>query len=124
MPRNYLAEASSVIFRDKVQLGDLAKSDPMGVAGNLFRVIDNADGLTGPMFRKAAAYALGQLGAQSTLKALRERHGRETAPGVIDAMVAAMTAIKVAPRDDGHSESDRQQIIEDVYEGRRHADWN
>jgi len=123
MPRNYLSEASDVIFGKTVQLENLVKSDPMGVAGNLFRVMDDSSGLKGPMLRKAAAYALGQLGAQATLEALRERHSRETAPGVVDAMLAAMTAIKLAPIENGHSELERQQIIEDVYEGRRHAEW-
>jgi hypothetical protein len=123
MPRNYLAEASDVIFGNKVQLAELAESDPMGVAGNLFRVIDDAKDLSGPTLRKAAAYALGQLGAFPTLKALKERHARETAPGVVDAMLAAMTAIKLAPNENGHSQAERRQIIEDVYEGRRQPDW-
>jgi hypothetical protein len=124
MPRNYLAEAADVIFGKKVPLEELAESDPMGVAGNLFRVMDEAKGVNGPMFRKAAAYAIGQLGALTTLDALRERHGSETAPGVVDAMLAAMTAIKLAALENGHSQLERQQIIQDVYEGRRHADWH
>lgn len=124
MPRNYLAEASDVIFGNSVSLEKLAESEPMAVAGNLFRVMDEAEGLRGPMLRKAAAYGLGQLGSLTTFDPLKERHSHETAPGVIDAIVAALTAIKLAPADNGHPQLERRQIVEDVYEGRRHADWS
>jgi HEAT repeat protein len=75
------------------------------------------------MIRKAAAYALGQIGEPRSMKQLREFYENESADDVRDAMVASMTAIKLAPTP-VHSQLDRRQIIEDVYNNRRTADWN
>jgi hypothetical protein len=57
MARDYLQEASSVIFKDSVSLGSLLDSDPDGVVGNLLRTVATAQGVMGPTLRKAAAYA-------------------------------------------------------------------
>ena len=122
MARDYLQEASSVIFKDSVSLGSLLETDPDGVVGNLLGVIAKADGMMGPTLRKAAAYALGQVGEPRSVKQLRGFYDRESAPGVRDAMRASLTAIKLAPSPT-HPQSERCEIIDDVYHDRRPADW-
>ncbi|HYP29562.1 MAG TPA: HEAT repeat domain-containing protein [Blastocatellia bacterium] len=123
MPRDYIREATSTIFGDKVPLAELLETEPGQVVGNLLRALNYEEGLPSTIIRKGAAYALGQIGYEGTLDDLRERYGREQAPGVKDALVASMTAIKLAPDGEGHSQLERRQIIEDVYNGRRPADW-
>ena len=122
MARDYLQEASSVIFKDSVSLGSLLDTDPDGVVGNLLRVIATSQGIMGPTLRKAAAYALGQVGEPRSMKQLKEYYDKESADGGQDAMRASMTAIKLAPTPT-HSQLERRKIIEDVYHGRRPADW-
>ena len=123
MPRDYIKEASSTIFGDKVPLAELVEADPGQAIGNLLRALNHEQGLSSTMIRKSAAYALGQVGEAATLDHLRERYENEQAAGVKEALLASMTAIKLAPAGAGHSQLDRRQIIEDVYEGRRQADW-
>jgi hypothetical protein len=125
MPRDYLREASSVIFGDKISLASLVETDIDGVLDNLFRVFFEASGMTGPSMRKAAAYAIGQVGDPRTLVPMREAYRQEPdmPPGVQEAMRASITAIKLAPNADGYSQLDRCQIIEDVYDGSRPPDW-
>jgi hypothetical protein len=123
MPRDYLEEASDIIFGNKVPLAKLLETEPDKVVGNLLYVIHKSQGEMQAMIRKAAAYALGQIGEPKSMKQLRGFYDDERAPGVKDAMVAAMTAIKVAPAP-AHSQLERRQIIEDVYHGRRNADWS
>ena len=123
MPRDYIREATSTIFGDKVPLAELLKTEPGQVIGNLLRALNYEEGLPSTMIRKGAAYALGQIGDEETLDDLKERYEREQAPGVKDALVASMTAINLAPAGSGHSQLERRQIIEDVYNGRRPADW-
>jgi hypothetical protein len=123
MPRDYLEEASDIIFGNKVPLTTLLESEPDKVIGNLLGVIKRAQGEMQAMIRKAAAFALGQIGEPKSMKQLREFYDGEDADGVKEAMVASMTAIKLAPTPI-HSESERRQIIEDVYHGRRNADWS
>jgi hypothetical protein len=121
MARDYLQEASSVIFKDAVSLASLLDSNPDGVVGNLLHVIATAQGTMGPPIRKAAAYALGQIGESRSVKQLRGFYDKERADGVRDAMRASLTAIKLAPAP-GHSQMERCQIIEDVCHDRRPAD--
>jgi HEAT repeat protein len=123
MARDYLQEASSVIFKDSVSLGSLLDTDPDGVVGNLLRVVATAQGMMGPTLRKAAAYALGQIGEPRSVRQLREFYDQEPADGVRDAMRASLTAIKLAPAP-AHSQMERRQIIEDVYHDRKPADWD
>src|SRR5262245_18410482 len=115
MARDYLQEASNIIFKNNVSLSSLVETEVDGVLNNLFRVLDTAQGMMGPTLRKAAAYALGQIGDTRTLKPLQDCYLNEEAAGVKEAMVAAMTAIKLAPEGSGYSQLDRRQIIEDVY---------
>src|ERR1051325_10476334 len=105
MPRDYLVEASSVIFGDKISLSSLVETDPDGVLDNLFRVFFEAEGMMGPSMRKAAAYAIGQIGDARTLEPMREAYRQEPdmPPGVQDALRAAITAIKIAPNEGGNS---------------------
>ncbi len=124
MPRDYLREASSTIFQDKVSLAELFEVEPDQAIGNLLRALNYEEGLSSAMIRKGAAYALGQIGESMTLDILKERHKRETALGVKEALVASMTAIKLAPAGAGHSQLERRQIIQNVYEGQRHPDWS
>ena len=124
MPRDYIQEAASIIFNDSIPLAELVEVNRNQVIGNLLRALEFNKGLDSTMIRKAAAYVLGQIGEPATLKILREQYNRdEEAPGVKDALVASMTAIKLAPAQEGHSQLERRQIIEDVYERRRHPDW-
>jgi|GEM_PF-5800203 len=123
MPRDYLRVATSTIFGDKVPLAELLETEPGQVIGNLLRALNHEEGLPSTMIRKDAAYALGQIGDEKTLDDLRERYEKEQAPGVKEALVASMTAINLAPAGAGHSQLERRQIIEDVYNGRRPADW-
>jgi len=122
MRRDYLKEASSIIFNDSVSLGSLLDSDLDGVVGNLLGVIGKARGEMQATIRKAAAYALGQIGEPRSMKQLREFYDGETAPGVRDAMRASLTAIALAPIPT-YSQSQRCEIINDVYEDRRPTEW-
>jgi hypothetical protein len=122
MARDYLQEASDIIFGNKISLGSVAEQNPDEVVGNLLRVLANAWKPLQAMLRKAAAYGLGQVGEPRSMRQLREFFEMEPADGVRDAMLASMTAIKVVPRPQ-HTASERLQIIEDVYNNRRPADW-
>ena len=122
MSRDYLEEASSVVFGNKVSLAELVESDHHQVVGNLLYVLEKNRGEMQAMIRKAAAYALGQIGKPRSMKQLREYYDREPADGVQDAMRASMTALKLAPTRT-HSQLERRKIIEDVYKSRRPADW-
>lgn len=120
--RDYLKEASSVIFGNKISLGEKAKQNPEAVVGNLIFVIEDAQNPIQAMIRKAAAYGLGQLGDPRSMERLRQFYEHESAPGVRDAMLAAMTAIKCAPIPE-HTEEERLDIIDAVYNNRMPADW-
>jgi hypothetical protein len=129
MPRDYLEEASDVIFGNTVSLAELLESEPEMVMEGLLQAIEkaHAERERNPMhamIRKAAVYALGQIGDPRLLEILREFYNdhREVA-GVKEAMVASMTAIKLAPTPK-HSQLERRQLIEDVYNNRRPADWS
>ena len=67
--RDYLKEASDLIFGNKVSLGDAAETNPDQVVGNLLGVIANARNPLQAMIRKAAAYGLGQIGVVTSLRA-------------------------------------------------------
>jgi HEAT repeat protein len=80
MPRDYLEEeASSVIFRNRVSLAKLVESDHHQVVGNLLYAIEKSRGEMHAMIRKAAAYALGQIGEPKSMKQLREYYDLESA---------------------------------------------
>jgi hypothetical protein len=121
MARNYLQEASG-FFKDSVALTTLVETDPHGVVSKLLGAIAKADGMMGPTVRKAAAYALGQVGEPGSAKQLRDFCNRESVESVRIAMRASLTAIKLAPAAT-HSQSQRCEIIGDVYDGRRPANW-
>lgn len=123
MSRDYLKEASDIIFGNKVSLSEALESNPDQVVGNLLGVLAKARNPMQAMIRKAAAYGLGQIGEPRSLSQLREFFEKESADGVRDAMLASMTAIKLAPTPQ-HSQSERCQIIDDVYQNRRPADWS
>ena len=121
--RDYLKEASDVIFGNKVSLGPAVEVNPDQVIGNLLGAIARARNPMQSMIRKAAAYGLGQIGEPKSMKQLREFFENESADGVRDAMLASMTAIKLAPTPQ-HTQSERCKIIDDVYHNRRPADWS
>jgi tetratricopeptide (TPR) repeat protein len=95
MPRDYIEEATSTIFGDKVPLARLLETEPGQVIGNLLRALNYEEGLPSTMIRKGAAYALGQIGHEEILNDLRDRYNREQAPGVKEALVASITAINL-----------------------------
>src|SRR5438270_13551165 len=70
MPRDYLEEASDIIFGNKVPLAKLLETEPDKVVGNLLYVIHKSQGEMQAMIRKAAAYALGQIGEPKSMKQL------------------------------------------------------
>ena len=120
MSRDYLKEASEMIYGNKVNLGDLVEQDAEEVTANLLSVLARARAPMQAMLRKAAAYGLGQIGDQKSVLPLNQFLDDEKADGVRDAMLAALTAINIAPTPN-HSEAERCQIIEDVYHRRRPA---
>jgi HEAT repeat protein len=120
--RDYLKEASDVIFGNKISLASELEAMPDQVVGNLLGVIARARNPMQSMIRKAAAYGLGQIGEPRSIKQLREFFENESADGVRDAMLASMTAIKMAPAPQ-HTQSERCKIIDDVYHNRKPADW-
>ena len=121
--RDYLKEASDIIFGNKVSLGEAVEVNPDQVVGNLLGAIARARNPMQSMIRKAAAYGLGQIGEPKSMKQLREFFENESADGVRDAMLASMTVIKLAPAPQ-HTQSERCKIIDDVYHNRRPADWS
>ena len=120
MPRDYLKEASEMIYGNKVDLGNLVEECTGQVSANLISVLTRARAPMQAMIRKAAAYGLGQVGDPGSVEKLNHFLDNEEADGVKDAMLAALTAINVAPRPI-HSDAERRQIIEDVYHRRRTA---
>lgn len=123
MSRNYLKEASDVLYGNSVSLEELVEVNADEVVRNLLAVLAKARRPMQAMSRKAAVYGLGQIGETRSLNQLRQFFRSEEADGVRDAMLASMTAIKRAPRP-LHTELERRQIIEDVYNNRMIADWN
>jgi HEAT repeat protein len=67
------------------------------------------------MFRKYAAYALGQLGYESSIVVLDRLAKSDPAPAVRNAAGAALIAIKQAPADRGFGEEERLALIEQTY---------
>src|ERR1039458_5017203 len=103
MSRDYLKEASNIIFKDKVSLADEVEANHDQVVGNLLGVIAKARNPMQAMIRKAAAYGPGQIGEPRSMNQLRTFYENESADGVRDAMRASMTAIKLAPRSEEHT---------------------
>ena len=125
-PRDYLREATGFV-NAPAPLGELIKTKRREVIQNLINHLNlDADirhetGIPmGPTIRKAAAYALGQIGDVSTVDVLAARLNIERASGVREAIVASISAINIAP-DPGYTQLDRRKIIEDVYNNRRPA---
>ena len=119
---DYLQQASSVLFSNKISLGDELEANPDQVIANLLRVIAEARNPMQAMLRKAATYGLGQIGEPRSMRQLKQFFKNEPADGVREAMVASMTAIKLAPTPE-HTQLERCKIIDDVYHNRRPADW-
>ena len=125
-PRNYLREATSFVNAPE-PLDVLIINKRNEVIHNLIDYLNlDADirHETGipmePTIRKAAAYALGQIGDVSTLNVLQNRLNIERASGVKEAIIASISAINIAP-DPLHTQIERRKIIEDVYNNRRPA---
>ena len=128
-PRDYLKEADGWL-NAPAPLKELLNRNRDEVMRNLVNAV-NLDsnvqftiGTTSipmsPTIRKAAVYALGQIGEPSTIETLADRLNREQASGVKEAIVASISAIKLAPAPQ-HSELERRRIIGDVYDGRMPA---
>jgi hypothetical protein len=125
-PRNYLEEATDFVGAP-APLSELLKTNREEVIHNLVNSLNlnpnvESQGIPmGPTIRKAAAYALGQIGEPSTVNILKMRLNIEQASGVRDAIIASISAINLAPDGPDYTQIDRQRIIEDVYKGRRSA---
>jgi hypothetical protein len=118
-PRDYLKEATDFVGAP-APLGGLLKTNRAEVIQNLLNAIHLNVNMMSTMVRKAAVYALGQIGDPSTVNALMSRLNIEQASGVKDAIVASISAINLAP-DPEYSQLNRRKIIEDIYNGRRPA---
>lgn len=124
-PRDYLDEATGFVGAPR-PLKELLKTNRAEVIHNLVNALNLDTNIQqggipmSPTIRKAAAYALGQIGDSSTVAALTSRLNIERASGVREAIVASISAINLAP-DPEYTELDRRKIIEDVYNRRRPA---
>lgn len=67
-----------------------------------------------PMEAKCLAYVLGQLGFRHSRPVLQKLLSSHPAQGVRNAAAAALSAIREAPADEGHSELQRRVIIDRV----------
>lgn len=117
-PRNYLEEATGFVGAPD-SLSRLLEINRVQVIKNLVNALNQDINLGSPSVRKAAAYALGQIGDPSTVAILTNRLNIERAPGVRDALVASISAINLAPEGPSYSQLDRRKIIEDVCNRRR-----
>jgi len=67
------------------------------------------------MLRKYAAYALGQLGWESSIETLERIREFDPRPAIREAARASLLAIREAPADRGHTEEERLVLIEAAY---------
>jgi hypothetical protein len=111
--RDYIAEAESFLKPPK-GLREMYAEDPQFTVAMLVKHARES----GTMIRKAAVYALGQLGDETALPQLQAQLSAEDAAGVRDAIKAAIAGIELASVTKGASETDRQRIIANVYDGR------
>ena len=117
--RDYLEEATSFVGAP-VPLSQLLETNRVEVIQNLVNSLNwDAGNMMDPATRKAAAYALGQIGDPSIVSILTRRLSIERASGVKDAIVASISAINLAPEGPSYTQLDRRRIIEDVYKNRR-----
>jgi HEAT repeat protein len=110
--RDYLTEADGMLGCPK-PLRQMYAEDAEYTMRKLVDFFESGD-----LQRKAAIYALGQLGDEAALPMLREQIGRESKPGLRDAARAAIAALEHASLQKGSSEMDRRQVIDNVYNGR------
>ena len=111
-PRDFLDQASNYLHTPK-PLSEMLVDDRVYVTDKLLDILR-----TGGIYeRKYAAFALGQIGDESTLKALRGAQDQETKEGVHDAIAAAIAGIEAASIQMGASENDRRRVIQNAYEG-------
>lgn len=118
-PRDYIAEANGLfkVGADGVSLRKLIENDKNGVINVLINIMtDNGSGaLSQNMSKKAAAYALGQIGDPIALNALRNQYSIERVKGTKEAIGASITAICQAPDGPEHDEFERRKIIQREY---------
>lgn len=117
-PRDYLEEAIGFVGAP-APLSQLLETNRIDVIQNLVNALNQDVNMMSPSIRKAAAYALGQIGDPSTVTILSNRLNVERASGVRDAIVASISAINLAPEGSNYTQLDRRRIIEDVYNKRR-----
>ena len=112
-PRDFLQQAGS-IFRSPKPLAVLLQESEADVIQQMIELLKSPN----TMARKAAAYALGQIGKRDFLPILEQAATREQAKGVREAMEASLVAIQRLSSEDGHSELERRRMIDNVYYGR------
>ena len=67
------------------------------------------------MLRKYVAYALGQLGYESSIEVLERIRASDPAAAIREAARASLVAIRQAPANRGHTEEERLALIEAAY---------
>lgn len=110
-PRDFIERANNWF---SVPLRELLESNRADVIAKLIHIMETGAN----MDRKAAAYALGQIGDSDLIQPLESAISRESVKGVREAMEASYVALQKAPADQGHNELARRKIIDDVYYNR------
>ncbi len=126
--RDFLVEAERILLKpDAMQqaagvpltpipLREMLNVDVMDAANALAALLQGPNG----MYRKTAAFAFGQLGLddEQILTLLENQKNNETAKGNIEAIEAAIAALRLVPRRTGSAELHRRRVVENLYEGR------
>lgn len=68
--------------------------------------------------RKAAAFALGQLGDPRAIPALERHRASERSRGDVEATSAALAVLREMPANEESTEADRRKAVENAYHGR------
>lgn len=112
MLRDFIKDADSFLEPPK-PFRDLLIANP----DELMKVLQKFAVDSGTYQRKAAVFALGQIGNPLCLDTLNQVASSDQASGVRDVARASIAAIEQAPFDRGHTELERRKIIEKTYDG-------
>lgn len=114
MPRDFIAEARGFLKTPK-SMREMINENKEYVISKLLNLLEEGDIYE----RKYAAFSLGQIGNSNIITQLKQYLEKESVQGVKEALEAALTALNIAPVENGQSELERRRIIDDVYNNRR-----